>query len=168
MLAFVFRILLAALSGAVAYTSYEPLGWWTAGIIAASLFYFVLMPWPGSASRENPGRYPSRIPQATSHRSQRPSMAQGALFGFVHAMACYLLLLPWIGEFVGSPPYIALPWCVRYTQFLLVLAVSLLHVQPGVFWHSLFGIWLLNLLAAHFRLVGLPGYVLTGGRSPAH
>ncbi|MDK4250292.1 apolipoprotein N-acyltransferase [Corynebacterium pseudodiphtheriticum] len=108
MLAFVFRILLAALSGAVAYTSYEPLGWWTAGIIAASLFYFVLMPWPGSASRENPGRYPSRIPQATSHRSQRPSMAQGALFGFVHAMACYLLLLPWIGEFVGSPPYIAL------------------------------------------------------------
>ena len=108
MFAFVFRILLAALSGAVAYTSYEPLGWWPAGIIAAGLFYFVLMPWPGSASRENPGRSPSRIPQTTSHRPHGPSMAQGALFGFVHAMACYLLLLPWIGEFVGSPPYIAL------------------------------------------------------------
>ena len=89
MLAFILRLILAALSGAAAFTSYEPLGWWPAGIFAAGLFYFALLPWP----------------QATK---TRPTMAQGALLGFGHGMACYLLLLPWIGEFVGNPPYIAL------------------------------------------------------------
>lgn len=89
MLALILRLILAAVSGAAAFTSYEPLGWWPAGIFAAGLFYFALLPWPISTKT-------------------RPTMAQGALLGFVHGMACYLLLLPWIGEFVGNPPYIAL------------------------------------------------------------
>lgn len=89
MLALILRLILAAVSGAAAFTSYEPLGWWPAGIFAAGLFYFALLAWPQSTKTH-------------------PTMAQGALLGFIHGMACYLLLLPWIGEFVGSPPYIAL------------------------------------------------------------
>lgn len=95
MLSFFARLALAALAGAAAFTSYEPLGWWAAGIVAGGLLYAALLPWPRGRTR-------------ASSTSARPSMAQGAAIGFVHGMACYLLLLPWIGEYVGKPPYIAL------------------------------------------------------------
>lgn len=80
------RLALAALSGWLVYLSYEPHGYWLAGIAGAGLLFAALVPW-GSA---------------------RPSAWVGALVGFVHATACYLFLLPWIGEFVGAMPYIAL------------------------------------------------------------
>lgn len=79
------RLLLAAAGGALAYTSYEPHGYWFLGLVGAALFIGSLVPW-GTAS----------------------SKRAGALLGVVHFLTCYLLLLPWVGEFVGALPYVAL------------------------------------------------------------
>lgn len=84
----VLRLLLAAVSGLLVYASYEPLGWWVAGVIGIGLLYLSLAPWP--------------------YRSDNPRLRIGALLGFVHALVLYLLLLPWVGEFVGNLPYVAL------------------------------------------------------------
>lgn len=81
------RCLLAAGSGAFLFLSYEPFGYWLAAIVAMACFFAALAPW-GSSSR--------------------PTMRLGAALGMLQALACYLLLLPWIGEFVGAMPYIAL------------------------------------------------------------
>lgn len=79
------RLLIAAASGFITYASYEPTGWWLAGVVGVGLFYATLMPW---------GR---RVP-----------LWAGALLGFLHSLILYLLLLPWVGEFVGTMPYVAL------------------------------------------------------------
>jgi len=81
------RLLLAAASGLLVFASNEPLGWWIAGIAAMSLLYVALMPW---------GKRPG------------PGMWSGAFIGFLQGLVAYLLLLPWIGEFVGNLPYVAL------------------------------------------------------------
>lgn len=81
------RLLLAAASGFLAFTSNEPLGWWIAGILGMAGLYIALMPWKGKAG---------------------PSLPVGALLGFAHALVLYLFMLPWVGEFVGSLPYVAL------------------------------------------------------------
>ncbi|MGP6173227.1 apolipoprotein N-acyltransferase [Corynebacterium sp. A21] len=80
------RILGAAASGLLVYASYEPLGWWVSGILGLALLYLSLSPYQGRAV----------------------SLRWGALIGFVHAFSLYLLMLPWIGEFVGNLPYVAL------------------------------------------------------------
>lgn len=79
----VIHLALAALSGWLAYTSYEPIGWWPAGILSITLLYLALV-------------------------YQRPSLRRGALLGFVHGLVMYLFALPWIGELVGVMPYVAL------------------------------------------------------------
>lgn len=82
----VFRILGAAASGLLVYASYEPLGWWISGILGLALLYLSLSPYRG-----------------------RPvGLRWGAAVGFAHAFLLYLLMLPWIGEFVGNLPYVAL------------------------------------------------------------
>ncbi|AJK68847.1 apolipoprotein N-acyltransferase [Corynebacterium marinum] len=88
------RLLLAAASGFLAFTSNEPLGWWIAGVLGMAGLYVSVMPWKG-----RPG----------------PSLRAGALIGFVHALVVYLFMLPWIGEFVGNLPYVALSvFCALY------------------------------------------------------
>lgn len=82
------RLLLATVSGLLAYASYEPLGWWIAGILGVTLLYLALAPWPA--------------------RGSRPGLWTGALTGFIHGLVLYLFLLPWVGVFVGNLPYIAL------------------------------------------------------------
>lgn len=77
------QVALAAVSGWLAYTSYEPMGWWPAAIVGMGLLYFTL-------------------------GFRRPSLARGALIGFVHGVVMYLFALPWIGELVGDFPYVAL------------------------------------------------------------
>lgn len=119
MLNFLIRLVLAVLSGAAAFTSYEPLGWWAAGILAGGLLYAAVLPWPRGRARARP-------------TSVRPTMAQGAAIGFVHGMSCYLLLLPWIGEFVGNPPYIALAIaCSLYTILTGLGGVALARSRWG-------------------------------------
>lgn len=76
------RLAAAAASGLLVFASYEPLGWWPAGIIGLGLLYCAL--------------------------SRARSLREGALLGFVQSLCLFLLLLPWIGEFVGATPYIAL------------------------------------------------------------
>lgn len=86
------RILLAALGGVSVYFSYEPHGIAAAGVAGIMLFYFALAPWP-AAGADSVGL---------------PTAKRGALFGFVHGFCAYVLLLPWVGEFVGALPWIAL------------------------------------------------------------
>lgn len=80
------RTLGALASGLLIFASHEPLGWWIAGIAGLALFYLTLSPIKG----------------------RRVSLRAGAGYGFLHALVQYLLMLPWIGEFVGNLPYAAL------------------------------------------------------------
>ncbi|MDU0477671.1 apolipoprotein N-acyltransferase [Staphylococcus chromogenes] len=80
------RFALSAFSGFLVYCSYEPLGWWWAAICGLALFFVTLSPW----------------------RGQQISARLGAALGGVHALGNYLFLLPWVGEFVGKLPYVAL------------------------------------------------------------
>ncbi|WJY68030.1 apolipoprotein N-acyltransferase [Corynebacterium auris] len=82
---FLLRLALAVASGALVYYSYEPHGLWFLAIAGIGLFWAALMPW-----------------------RDRPSGWQGALIGFVHGLSVYVFLLPWVGEFVGAAPYLAL------------------------------------------------------------
>ncbi|MCK7637079.1 apolipoprotein N-acyltransferase [Corynebacterium pygosceleis] len=84
------RLLLATGSGLLVYASYEPLGWWFSGILGMALLYVALAPWSGGT------------------RDSGPRLRTGVLLAFAHAMTLYLLLLPWIGELVGTFPYVAL------------------------------------------------------------
>ena len=98
MLAF-YRITLAALAGWLVYLSYEPHGYWWCAIAGIALLFLALSPWSPKVT--------GKIGLAGAAQ-ERPSAAFGALLGFVYGVACYLYLLPWIGEFVGAMPYVAL------------------------------------------------------------
>lgn len=82
------RAALAALGGAMTYTSFAPLGWWPLGIAGASAFWAALAPW---------GRLRVEL-----------GVCRGALVGIIFCLGCYLLLFPWVGEFVGAYAYLAL------------------------------------------------------------
>lgn len=79
---FLLRLLAAAASGLCIYASYEPLGWSWAAPVGVALLYWAL--------QGNIG------------------WKQGLLIGLIQGMGLYLLLLPWVGEFVGAMPFIAL------------------------------------------------------------
>lgn len=100
------RYPLAFVSGFLLFCSYEPLGWWWTAIPSIALLYFVLSP----------------------IRGQRIGIGVGALLGFIHALGNYLFLLPWIGEFVGKMPYLALSVTeALYSAAFGVLAVIILR-----------------------------------------
>ncbi|ALC05843.1 hypothetical protein CDES_07150 [Corynebacterium deserti GIMN1.010] len=104
------RLALAALGGLFTYASYEPIGWFIAGIVGIALLFISLAPWnlPGGLSAPKKRRKKSDPVPFIERVSIGPSVPQGMLLGFVHGLVSYLLLLPWIGEFVGNLPYIAL------------------------------------------------------------
>lgn len=93
------RFGLAAVSGWLVYLSYEPVGWWWAGIAGISLLWLTLVPWPRTVT--------AALGMA-GEAQERPTAGFGALIGFTHSLFCCLFLLPWVGEFVGVMPYIAL------------------------------------------------------------
>ncbi|OFT58431.1 apolipoprotein N-acyltransferase [Corynebacterium sp. HMSC05H05] len=93
------RFGLAAVSGWLVYLSYEPIGHWWAAVLGIALLWLTLIPWPRRAT-EALGM--------AGETQERPSVRFGALIGFTHGLFCYLFLLPWVGEFVGAMPYIAL------------------------------------------------------------
>lgn len=93
------RIGLAALSGWLLYFSYEPHGLWYAGVAGLAVFVLALIPWRR--------RVTAALGMA-GEAQKRPSAAFGALLGIIQALVCYLFLLPWVGEFVGAMPFIAL------------------------------------------------------------
>lgn len=93
------RFGLAAFSGWLVYLSYEPIGHWWAAVLGIALLWLTLIPWPRRAT--------AALGMA-GEAQERPSVRFGALIGFTHGLFCYLFLLPWVGEFVGAMPYIAL------------------------------------------------------------
>ena len=66
------RVAGAVISGALVYSSYEPLGWSWAGIVGMVLFLACLLPQP-----------PNHV-----------SAKLGVLLGITHFLTLYLLLLP--------------------------------------------------------------------------
>lgn len=104
--AMIVRILLAGVGGILVYFSYEPHGIAHAGIAGIALFYLAVAPWPAVGEKVK----------------GLPSGKQGALLGFVHGFCAYVLLLPWVGEFVG-----ALPW------FALSITLALWSIVTGIF-----------------------------------
>ena len=119
------RTLLAGLGGVFVYFSYEPHGIAAAGIAGIMLFYMALAPWP--LNDDNP------VPS--------PSGKAGALIGFVHGFCAYVLLLPWVGEFVGALPWIALS-----------ITLALWSIATGVF-GVLVSRWRLGYIAFAFVYV---------------
>ena len=114
------RFGLAAVSGWLVYLSYEPIGYWWAGIAGVALLWLMLVPWP---------RIVTTPLGMTGEAQERPSAAFGAFIGLTHGLFCYLFLLPWVGEFVGPMPYVAL----AVTMALYALAtgafgLSLIHI----------------------------------------
>lgn len=93
------RLGLAAISGWLVYLSYEPHGFWWSALAGIALFWLTLVPWPRAVT--------ARVGMA-GEAQERPSVRFGALVGFTHGLFCYLFLLPWVGEFVGAMPYVAL------------------------------------------------------------
>lgn len=92
------RLALAGLGGVLVYFSHEPNGYFYAAIAGIALLSFALMPWNFLSAASG------------------PSARSGALIGFTHALCVYLPLLPWVGEFVGSLPWIALSVaCATYS-----------------------------------------------------
>ncbi|MDO4928617.1 MAG: apolipoprotein N-acyltransferase [Corynebacterium sp.] len=79
MLLLILRLLAAAASGLSIYASYEPLGWSWAAPLGIALLYWALQ--------------------------GRIGWKQGLLVGIVQSLSLYLLLLPWVGEFVGNMPF---------------------------------------------------------------
>ncbi|GAB3591637.1 Apolipoprotein N-acyltransferase [Corynebacterium faecale] len=100
------RLAIAGLGGLLVYASYEPIGWFLAGIVGITLLYVSLAPW----NLRGPAKKRKKTDPVTLREqlATGPTVAQGMLLGFVHGLVQYLLLLPWIGEFVGNLPYIAL------------------------------------------------------------
>ncbi|MEJ4112532.1 apolipoprotein N-acyltransferase [Corynebacterium kroppenstedtii] len=82
------RFVLTAFAGLCIYASYEPNGLWFAAPVGIALVIVALQPW-GS-------------------RSSAPGPWLGAFIAFTQALVTYLFYLPWVGEYVGSVPWIAL------------------------------------------------------------
>lgn len=107
------RSAVAALAGLSVYASYAPLGWFFAAPIGLALLCGALAPWKGN----------------------HPSGKTGALLGFIYSVTLFLLLLPWIGEFVGAMPYIALSTFLSlYSIPLGIIGVRLLRHRVGWVW----------------------------------
>lgn len=102
------QLLLAAFSGWLAYTSYAPIGWWPAGILALTGLWGALS------------------------LGKKTSLRRGALIGFVHGVTMYLFALPWIGELVGTFPYVALAIsCALYALITGFGGAALTRVRWG-------------------------------------
>jgi len=82
----VLRLILACLGGWLVYLGYEPHGKWGLAVVGVALFIGSLAPWNGRCV----------------------NAGWGTLIGFAHFFTCYLFLLPWVGEFVGAMPFVAL------------------------------------------------------------
>ena len=105
------RSVIAGVGGLLVYASNEPIGWFIAGIVGIVFLYASLAPWNTNfrKSGASPRRRSKNTPPTLLEKlSTGPTIAQGMLLGFIHGLIQYLLLLPWIGEFVGNLPYIAL------------------------------------------------------------
>nr|WP_046441232.1 apolipoprotein N-acyltransferase [Corynebacterium kutscheri] len=129
-MALVVRSLLAIAAGFFVYASYEPHGWWLLGIFGMTLLYAALMPWQQTIFyRVLPALRSSQI-TLTSTINRR----SGALLGFLHGLSLYLLLLPWIGEFVGAMPFIVLSIYLALWSLAFGIGAAILFSHPWAVW----------------------------------
>ncbi len=142
---YVLRLILAAFSGFITYGSFEPHGFWWAGIAGIALLYASLIPW---------GRH-------------KPTGWGGAGLGFAHGFVLYIFLLPWIGEFVGPLPGWPLRSRARCTRWAPGLSVRGLPVTAGDSWLSPSSTWRWSSRVPPSPLAGFRGCVLLGARSTA-
>lgn len=111
------RLIGAALSGVLVYVSYEPLGWSWAAILGMTLFIACL------------------LPGGTTQVSTKLGMA----LGVSHFLTLYLLLLPWVGEFVGMMPFLALAsYLALFGIVLGGLGVHILKLRYGLWLFAFF------------------------------
>ncbi|AZA13545.1 apolipoprotein N-acyltransferase [Corynebacterium choanae] len=80
------RLGLSAASGLLCYGAFAPAGQWLFAIVGMLLFTVALLPWG----------------------QLYPGWRIFAAVGVMQSLVMYLLLLPWIGELVGTMPFVAL------------------------------------------------------------
>lgn len=103
------RLLLAGLGGAGVHASYAPHGWWPLAIAGVALLFLSL---------------------------KGTTAGKGAVIATTHYLTAFLLALPWIGEFVGPMPYLAL-------SIWLSLYGIIMGAAGAILWRCHNGVWLL-------------------------
>ncbi len=99
--------------GVLLYTSFPPINWWWAAILA-----FALLAWVLSHSRTTP--------------------VGGLGYGFLLGLAFYLPLLPWISILVGAMPWIVLATaCAVFCGIFGLLAVAVRRLPGWPVWFAL-------------------------------
>lgn len=112
------RLVLAGIGGYASYASFAPLGWWWAGILGLAALAVALMPWG----------------------DDQPRKRSGALIGLTYGLALYVPLLPWIGEFVGAVPWLAL--AVTESLYFVVFGFVAVPIARWKHWGPLaFALW---------------------------
>ena len=136
------RVAGAAISGALVYSSYEPLGWSWAGIVGMVLFLACLLPQP----------------------QHHVSAKLGVLLGTTHFLTLYLLLLPWVGEFVGMMPFLALAGYLSLFGIILGgVGVKVLQLRYGL-WLFAFFFTAVEWLRSHYPFGGFAWVRLAWGQ----
>lgn len=130
------RVGLAASGGAATYASFPPLGWWFAAPVGIALLVVALLPWD-IGPRPMPGSTYER------HNQHRPGPAAAFALAMVFGFVFFLLLVNWVGLYVGG-----------IASFGLALVESL--------YIGLFGLGASYMLRAlHRSRLRVPGYLLT-------
>lgn len=100
------RLTVSVAGGLLLYTSFPPIGWWPAAFAALALLGWVLT------------------------RTQT-TRAGGFGYGLVFGLAFALPLLPWVGLFVGTGPWLALAVLQALFPALFGLLAVLVRTLPG-------------------------------------
>lgn len=86
MTALLARLVTAAAAGALVYLSFPPVGWWPAAIPGLALL----------------------VPALAPTRNHRAGTGTGALVGLLFGLVFFLLLVPWVGLYVGAYAWVGL------------------------------------------------------------
>lgn len=88
--------------------------------------------------------------------TERPGLRAGAWLGFVYGLAFFLPLLPWVGEYVGPLPWVALAVAAAgYTALFGVVAAATMRLPGMPLWFALSWV-LVEGLRSRFPFGGFP------------
>lgn len=136
------RICLALLSGVLVYASYQPQGFSVAGVVGVAVLYAGFSPIKG----------------------QYVSLRLGAAIAASHCFVLYMLLLPWIGEFVGNFPYISLAVFLSLYGIILGVGAAALQRVPYPWLWFAFLYLAVEWLRSHFPFGGFAWVRLAWGQ----
>ena len=89
------RVLLAALGGVLTFVSFPPLGWWFAAPVGIALGVVSVMPW-------DIGPRPEPTSTRERHTQHRSGFFASFGLGVAFGLAFFLLLINWVGTYVGA------------------------------------------------------------------